>query len=368
MENNMDISNLSVGTIVETLTEMYVKAIRNRFSFRRLRTVFLWGPPGVGKSDGVRQIAEKVEKETGKRVVVTEANLILFSPVDLMGLPVADKEHELTVWLRPSIFKMDPSEEVVNILFMDELSAVTPEVQKAAYQIALERKVGEHHFPENCIVIAAGNRKTDNGMVYRMLHPLANRMMHFNVRPDFAGWKKWATDAGIHPYVIGYLSGNIGKLSKENLDADRVAFPTPRSWTFVSDLLHLYGSESPDKLFHQISGCIGAGTALEFVSWCKNHMQLPDTEEIFRGVAKTYPKTPDALYALVLSMTAYVKEQKEYLTNDRLENGCKYVSRFPADYATMFYKEILKIDGMRIRLSKVSSFKAWMKKTEGAYV
>jgi hypothetical protein len=87
--------------------------------------------------------------------------LLLFNPIDLRGIPTANEDKTLAIWLKPKIFQMDPSDEVINILFLDEISAAPQSVQAAAYQITLDRVVGEHKLPENCIVIAAGNRTTD---------------------------------------------------------------------------------------------------------------------------------------------------------------------------------------------------------------
>lgn len=117
----------------------------------------LWGPPGVGKSQGVRQIAEHITEETGKSVAINDVHLLLFNPVDLRGIPTANADKTLAVWLKPKIFQMDESTDTVNILFLDEISAAPPSVQAAAYQITLDRSIGEHRLPDNCIVIAAGN-------------------------------------------------------------------------------------------------------------------------------------------------------------------------------------------------------------------
>ena len=93
------------------------------------------------------------------------------------------------IWLKPQIFQMNDSEDVVNILFLDEISAAPQSVQAAAYQITLDRVVGEHKLPENCIVIAAGNRVTDRSVAFKMPKALANRLMHFEVDGNFDSWK-----------------------------------------------------------------------------------------------------------------------------------------------------------------------------------
>ena len=80
---------------------------------------------------------------------------------------------------------MDSSDDVFNILFLDEISAAPPSVQSAAYQIVLDHKVGEHKLPKNCVVICAGNRVTDHSVAYKMPKALANRVLHYEITSDF---------------------------------------------------------------------------------------------------------------------------------------------------------------------------------------
>ena len=154
-----NVPSVNVGQAVGKLSNMYCSVIgADTAGIGVLPSVMLWGAPGVGKSQGVRQIGKQIEETTGKRANITDVRLLLFNPIDLRGIPTASDDKTLAVWLRPQIFDMDPADDVVNILFLDEISAAPPSVQAAAYQIALDRTVGEHKLPENCIVIAAGNK------------------------------------------------------------------------------------------------------------------------------------------------------------------------------------------------------------------
>lgn len=179
---NMNIPSVSVDDFVEEMTRVYVPTIKAGYPINMIPAAMLWGPPGVGKSDGVREFADRLGTAADKRVNVTDVRLLLFSPVDLRGVPVADAQRRFTDWLMPRIFDMDASDDVINVLFLDELTAASPSVQTAAYQITLNRSVGEHRLPDNTIVIAAGNRTTDRSVAYRMPNALANRLMHFQMR------------------------------------------------------------------------------------------------------------------------------------------------------------------------------------------
>ena len=171
----------SLAKLIEVLGDSYCTVINNRLPVKTMPSVMLWGPPGVGKSQAVRQIASKIENVTGRKVNVTDVRLLLFNPIDLRGIPTSNADKTLAVWLRPQIFQMDDSSDVVNILFLDEISAAPQSVQAVAYQITLDRTVGEHRLPDNCIVIAAGNRVTDKSVAFKMPKALANRLLHIEV-------------------------------------------------------------------------------------------------------------------------------------------------------------------------------------------
>ena len=111
--------------IINTVKAYLAKDTFGQYLVPRLRQrpILLMGPPGIGKSDTVRQLAAGLEEGTGKKVVVTDVRLLLFSPVDLRGVPVPDATRTFTDWLRPRVFDMDGSDGIVNLLFLDELSA-----------------------------------------------------------------------------------------------------------------------------------------------------------------------------------------------------------------------------------------------------
>lgn len=177
--------------------------------------------------------SERNTRKTGKKVEVTDVRLLLFNPVDLRGIPTANEDKTLAVWLKPKIFQMDPSEDVINFLFLDEISAAPQSVQAAAYQITLDRTVGEHKLPENCVVIAAGNRVTDRSVAYTMPKALANRLCHIEIESDNKSWHEWAIAAGINPIVLGFLDYNPSMLMGFDTIDNDLAFPTPRSWEMV---------------------------------------------------------------------------------------------------------------------------------------
>ena len=148
IDNETNLTLLNVNQIVSLLSRAYIKLIKNGTPLKSFPSVMLWGPPGIGKSQGVREIAGSIQAKTGKKVSITDVRLLLFNPVDLRGIPTANADKTLSVWLKPQIFQMDESEDVINILFLDEITAAPQSVQAAAYQITLDRVIGEHKLPE----------------------------------------------------------------------------------------------------------------------------------------------------------------------------------------------------------------------------
>ena len=363
-QQNINIPEVSVEEMIEELLALYNGALKAGIPFKELPTPFLWGPPGVGKSDGIRQLARKLETRNAVKVIVTDVRLLLFSPVDLRGVPMADAQRQLAVWLKPEIFSMDPSEGVVNLLLLDELSAAPQSVQAAAYQLTLDRRIGEHRLPENCIVIAAGNRTTDQSVAYKMPKALANRLMHFNIRSDFDSWKQWALCSGIDPRIVGYLSFDHSKLYQEP-EASDLAYPTPRSWTFANTLLRALGEEVPLAMAHRgLCACLGTDITVAFETWCQVCEHLPSTEAILRGTCRDYPRTQDVLYALSASLLTTVRERRETISQTALENVCQYASHFPADFAAAFFRDLNAMEDadLSLKLMKCRAMQNWVAK------
>ena len=225
-------------------------------SLKEMSSIMLWGPPGVGKSQAIRQIAKKIEDSTGKSVNVTDVRLLLFNPIDLRGIPTSNADKTLAIWLKPQIFQMDSGDDIINILFLDEISAAPQSVQAAAYQITLDRVVGEHKLPDNCIVIAAGNRTTDKSVAFKMPKALANRLMHIEIEGSFNSWKQWAISSGVNDKVIGFLSFRQNYLMGFDSGSDDLAFPTPRAWEMVSNILNGI-DDNIDNMFSLIAGIVG---------------------------------------------------------------------------------------------------------------
>ena len=165
------------------------KAIRK--AINRHRPAFLWGPPGIGKSDIVKQIGAELERE------VIDVRLALWEPTDIKGIPYYNADQGKMVWAPPA--ELPTNEDSTAIIFLDELNSAPPAVQAAAYQLVLNRQVGTYKLPKGVDIVAAGNREGDRGVTYRMPAPLANRFVHLEMKVDFDDWQDWATLKKVHP-------------------------------------------------------------------------------------------------------------------------------------------------------------------------
>ena len=353
-----DVPTMSVEKVVEKLSGAYCAVIQKDLPVKTVPSVMLWGPPGVGKSQAVRQIAKEIES-IGKKVVVTDLRLLLFNPIDLRGIPTASADKKLAVWLKPQILQMDEGKNVINVLFLDEISAAPPSVQAAAYQITLDRVVGEHKLPENCIVIAAGNRTTDKSVAFKMPKALSNRMLHIEVEGSFASWRKWAVQAGVNPKVLGFLSFRQNYLMCFNSSSADLAFATPRSWEMVSNLLNSVDDDI-NAMYPLIAGLVGTGVASELCTWARVYHELPAIEDIFSGKMPAVPKNTDVLYALVSSMTAYARDHRSDLA--AIAHSIRYADRMPADFSAVLMRDYMCIEkGYQEKLMRIPEFVKWLR-------
>ncbi len=247
--------------------------------------VFLWGPPGVGKSQVVRQTAQ------GLGIAIIDIRAVLLDPVDLRGLPRIT-DAGIAEWCSPSFFPQSGE----GILFLDELNAAPPLVQAACYQLVLDRRVGEYVLPEGWTVVAAGNRDQDKAVTHRMPSALANRFVHIDFTVDHLEWLAWAEKNGIAQEIQSFIKFRPALLHDFDPQGDTRSFPSPRSWEFVSRLL-LFGAEG-DVLRELLEGTIGVGAATELVGYLEIHRRLPAIEEVLAAPGKVpLPDDPAVLFA-----------------------------------------------------------------------
>lgn len=295
-----------------------------RRAFKAKRPVFLWGPPGIGKSDIVKQMGE----ELGAHVI--DIRLSLWEPTDIKGIPYFDSNNGRMSWAPPiELPDADMAAQYDKIiLFMDEMNSAAPAVQAAAYQLVLNRRVGTYKLPDNVLIVAAGNRESDKGVTYRMPAPLANRFVHLEMRVDWDDYFGWATENRIHKDVVGFLTFSKKDLYDFDPKSASRAFATPRSWSFVSELL-FDDDEDEGTLTDLISGAVGEGLAVKFMAHRKIASKLPDPTDILKGkVKKMDTKEISAMYSLTVSLCYELKDacdKKAKDWNDQVNHFFQFI-------------------------------------------
>ncbi len=289
--------------------------------------LFIWGAPGIGKSSIVKQVAFEQGLE------FTDLRLSLMDPTDLKGIPFFDKENHEAVWAKPNFLPKDPDSK--GILFLDEINTAPPSVQASAYQLVLDRKVGDYELPKGWSIVAAGNNESDRGVVYRMPPPLANRFVHLDMEVDFEDWKKWAYGAEIDASVIGFLNFDKEKIFLFDPAKNEKSFPTPRSWEYVDKVIKT--GLSSNLLYDTIAGAVGKESATAFLSFKAVMHALPDIEKMLQGEVAEFSTDHQVLFALISGIVSNIYHDKQAY---KIDNALKLSLDLPPEFAVMLVKDM----------------------------
>jgi len=361
-----------VSTVSDRLTITSVQARKALLkAFKVKRPLFIWGPPGIGKSE----VVADVTKELGGHMI--DLRMAQMEPTDIRGIPYFNKDLNKMDWAAPVDL---PDEELASkypivVLFLDEMNSASPAVQAAGYQLILNRRVGKYVLPDNVVIVAAGNRDSDKGVTYRMPMPLANRFLHLEMRADFTSWQTWAVNKGIHKDVVGYLSFAKQDLNEFDSKSSSRAFATPRSWCFVSDLLNDDDDTDADTILNLISGAVGDGLAIKFAAHRRFSGKMPNPIDILSGKVKDLAvKEISAMYALTIAMCYELKdaiENRKISSKDfhvMADNFFNYImDNFETELVVLGAKIALKTYKLPIEPSQLKNFNQFHKKY-GKYI
>ncbi len=264
--------------------------------------VMLWGPPGVGKSDIIRQVASRHD------VAVIDIRLSQMEPSDLRGIPFREKNQ--VEWAIPSMLPDETRHGKQGVLFLDEITSAPPSVSAAAYQLILDRRLGEYQVPEGWAIFAAGNRQGDRGVTYTMPAPLANRFSHYEVEVNLDDWVYWAYQNNIDERVIAFLRFRPDQLFEFDPSHNPVAFPSPRSWEFAHRALHKFVA-MPDLLQGALQACVGPAAGIEMTAFINSLDQMPDLDDILAGKDVPVPEEIDLQYAVASALVGRAIRAKD---------------------------------------------------------
>ena len=309
--------------------------------------VFVWGSPGIGKSSIIKQIA--VEKD----LEFVDLRLSLLDPTDLKGIPFFDQKNNEAVWASPNFLPKNPNSK--GILFLDEINTAPPSVQASAYQLVLDRKVGDYELPKGWSIVAAGNHESDRGVVYRMPPPLANRFVHLNMEVNFEDWKEWAYDNGINSSIIAFLHYDSTKLFDFDPSKNQKSFPTPRSWEYVHKILDS-GIEAT-LLMDIILGAVGSESATAFMSFRKVMNRLPDIDKLLNDEDVEVEHDSQVLFALIAGLITNIKQNP---SKEKIDNALKFSLSLPKEFSVMLVKDMqqnkINVEGSSVWEDWVEAF------------
>jgi len=289
--------------------------------------VLAWGPPGTGKTAAITKIAEALSLPL--EIVLASIR----EPADFSGLPVIRDDGvkmEAPAWAR----RLAASGE--GILFLDEISTAPPAVQAALLRVVLDRVAGDLSLPAGVSVIAAANPPEQAAGGWDLSAPLANRFCHLNWKVEAQAWvdgmlqgwktptlpvlpKNWEVKIpAARTLVASFIRHRPHLLLQvpESEEQAGKAWPSPRSWDMASRLLAASEAveEEEDNATRLITGCVGEGPALEFLTWRKE-LDLPDPEEVLKIPDKfRVPQRGDRAFAILASVVSAVTEN---LTKNR---------------------------------------------------
>lgn len=292
---------VSAGEALETLEVAWAAQSDGRLT----ASWMLHGRPGVGKTQLVTELSHRIGAK------LFDIRLTTIEPQDLRGLPYYDHETSKTVWYRPEDLPDDPSQP--SILFLDELTAASPNLQPTVYGLLQERRVGRHILPASVFIVAAGNTVDDGAIAYEMGTALSDRLIHLQVNADAKDWlERYAVDRGLSPLVTAFLHARPDLLdtTEQALRRGDMIACTPRSWERVSDIVTAV--EDKSVRHSMIAGTVGIAAAAEFVQVAAEIEALVSLQEILDAPkAKRlylYPKSINGLVGMIYALVASANE------------------------------------------------------------
>ncbi len=334
----IDLHNRITPADLETILRHQVRQIMEHPEFaKQLPPLMVWGAPGLGKSTIMRTIADEA------KIGFIDVRLAQREPVDIRGLPVPDAEHNQVRWLVSSDWPRDPKSK--GILLFDELTAADRSLQVAAYELILDRRLGDlYSVPDGWYICAAGNRVEDNAVASTMSSALANRFLHVELEENVEDWIRWGLAHEIHPSVIGFLRYRPDLLChQENENLER-GWPSPRSWERVSTMLKTFADADEHLLRTIVYGLIGTAAGVEFLAFKKLSDEFTDVYRLMTvPEAKVeIPAAPDRRYAFCSSAAYYLWRGKTPEEEKILLDGFFRISaELPSDFASMLMIDAL---------------------------
>jgi hypothetical protein len=316
-----------------------------RFLIKKRHSIHLWGAPGIGKSDVVREIA----RDLGWTLIEFRANLR--EPVDCRGIPVADLATGVTKWLVPDELPRADRDGEFGILFLDELNTASPQMQAALFQLVLERRLGDYVLPPGWTIIAAGNRVSDRAAAQRMPTALRNRFAHLYVTPDVQAWTAWAVANNVAPEMIAFVRFRPLLIHKMPT-GDENCFPTPRSLTRAAE----YVDAPKDVRRDLMATHVGDDVASEIDGFIDLYHSIGTLDDIIANPATAkLPTEPSQRYAIATGLASKANRAN-------FSNIMVYAERLDGEGQTLLVHDATIRDA---KLKETAAYSNWAVNNQG---
>ena len=281
---------------------------------------------------GKSSIAKEIAKDLNLKLI--DVRLSQCDPVDLAGMISHDGKRGK--YLPMETFPLEGDAVPVDFngwfLLLDEFNSAPLSVQAAAYQLVLDRQVGQVNLHKNVAIMCAGNLSTDNAIVNRMSTAMQSRMIHLELTVNSKDWLEWAADNEIDYRILAYINFRPEHLHNFNPKHSDKTFPCPRTWEFLSKLIKPYETITYKKL-PLVIGSIGEGTGREFSQFCEIFESLPTFDEILNTPDKVVISSePSIKYAI----TGLIAKNAEESNIGKLK---EFVVRLPVEFQIIFLKQ-----------------------------
>ncbi|OCW92785.1 ATP-binding protein [Alishewanella sp. HH-ZS] len=317
---------------LQQFLSLQLKLLENAEHASLVAPVMLWGPPGVGKSTIVRELCKK------QGIGFIDIRLAQREPVDIRGLPVVRGDQ--VDWLLSGEWPRDPNSR--GIILFDEITAADRSLQVAAYEIILDRRLGDlYQLPPGWLVLAAGNRSGDRAVAYTMSSALANRFCHLELKADLNSWTLWARNHELDDGLIAFLRYQPQCFFDMETDVER-GWPSPRSWEKVSFYLKQREQLGESLLQKILCGLVGPGAAYQLIAFLKSRSEMPDIDLMLNGkVPIQIPERPDMLFAFCSALSHQLWRQDTMLET-RIGRFLDIGVAMSADFATLALVDCLQ--------------------------
>lgn len=327
-------------------------------------SVCILGPPGVGKSEVIHQLADELfpltEREAAQgKINFVDLRISTMTPFDILGIPTKSEDKSETAYLPPAMVPREGCSRFAKggVLVLDEVTCAGPTMVNAAMQLVLDRRCGSAVLPKGWAVILAGNRAEDGADVSRLTKPMGNRCYHITIKPNAQVYLDYwltldGTNKEMRREILSYISFRPDSIFMLDADNEDLAFPSPRSWSMLSSLMKGYAKQNPGAdvntwklaIRDQATATIG-GAALEFRAYIDSYMQVSPAEIIDKGILppelKKATENPALVYASTGSVAHYLTAKVgRKCKEEQVKNMFRYMDAISSDFKILFLQNL----------------------------